>query len=82
MAEKLFNLNENLFLICDGTYARHQKSSNNEYEKKTHSGQKKDFLRKPFTLYTTGGVFIDMLGPYYANENDAGISKSIISQSK
>ena len=31
MVKKWLNLNEKLFLICDGTYARHQKSSNNEY---------------------------------------------------
>ena len=41
MANKLFNINNKLFLICDGTYARHQKSTNNEYQMKSYSGQKK-----------------------------------------
>ncbi|KAI4473668.1 hypothetical protein M0804_015242, partial [Polistes exclamans] len=35
------DLSDKLFLICDGTYARHQKSSNNAYQRKSFSGQKK-----------------------------------------
>ena len=65
MANKLFNLNGNLFLICDGTYARHQKSTNNEYQRKSYSGQKKVPLCKPFTVSTTDGYVIHTLGPYY-----------------
>ncbi|EZA55469.1 hypothetical protein X777_04750 [Ooceraea biroi] len=71
MAKKLFNANDNLFLICDGTYARHQKSTNIEYQRKSFSGQKKVPLCKPFTLCTTDGYIVDMLGPYFANQNDA-----------
>ncbi|XP_025267723.1 uncharacterized protein LOC112639073 [Camponotus floridanus] len=78
MAKKLFNINDNLFLICDGTYARHQKSTNNEYQRKSFSGQKKVPLCKPFTLCTTDGYIVDMLGPYLANQNDAEILKSVI----
>lgn len=81
MSKKLFNVNDNLFLICDGTYARHQKSTNNEYERKSFSGQKKVPLCKPFTLYTTDGYIVDMLGPYFANQNDAEILKSVIEDS-
>lgn len=36
--------NDQLILICDGTYIRHQKSTNNMYQKKSYSGQKKNFL--------------------------------------
>ena len=50
MAKKLFNINNKLFLICDGTYAGHQKSTNNEYQMKSYSGQKKVPLSKPFTI--------------------------------
>jgi len=39
IAKKLFDVQENMFLICDGTYARHQKST----------GQKKVPLCKPFS---------------------------------
>ncbi|KMQ84861.1 hypothetical protein RF55_16997, partial [Lasius niger] len=78
MAKKLFNVNDNFFIICDGTYARHQKSTNNEYQRKSFSGQKKVPLCKPFTLCTTDGYIVDMLGPYLANQNDAEILKSVI----
>ena len=78
MAKKLFNTNNKLFLICDGTYARHQKSTNNEYQMKSYSGQKKVPLCKPFTICTTDGLIVDMLGPYLANQNDAEILKSVL----
>lgn len=61
IAKKLFN--DNLLLIYDGTYARHQKSINNEYQRKSFSGQKKVPLCKPFTICTTDGYVVDMLGP-------------------
>ncbi|XP_057340564.1 uncharacterized protein LOC130677729 [Microplitis mediator] len=79
VAKKLHNdLNDKLILICDGTYARHEKSSNNEYQRKSYSGQKKVPLCKPFTICTTDGYIVDMLGPYYANQNDATIMRDII----
>lgn len=37
-------------------------------------------LCKPFTIYTTDGYVVDMLGPYFANVNDAEIMKTIIDQ--
>lgn len=78
IAKNLFDIHEHLFLICDGTYARHQKSSNNEFQKKTYSGQKKVPLCKPFTICTTDGYVIDMLGPYPANLNDAEILRTLL----
>jgi len=78
ITKKLFDVCDNLFLICDGTYARHQKSTNNEYQRKSFSGQKKVPLCKPFTICTTDGYIVDMLGPYFANQNDAEILKNII----
>lgn len=36
-------------------------------------------LGKPFTICTTDGYVVDMLGPYYANENDATILKNVLS---
>jgi len=65
-------------LICDETYARYQKSTNNEFQRKSFSGQKKVPLCKPFTICTTDEYVIDMLGPYPANLNDAEILKILL----
>ena len=73
MAKKLFDLNENLFLICNGTYVCHKKITNNEYQRESYSGQKKVPLCKPFSECTTDGYIIEMLEPYYTKENYAGI---------
>ncbi|XP_044578872.1 uncharacterized protein LOC123261347 [Cotesia glomerata] len=70
---------DQLIFICDGTYIRHQKSANNEYQRKSYSGQKKVPLCKPFTICTTNGFVIDMFGPYTANMNDAEIMRIILS---
>lgn len=78
IAKKLFNAYDCLILICDGTYAYHQKSDNNEYQRKSFSGQKKKHLCKPFTVCATDGFVIDMLGPFHANENDASILRKVI----
>lgn len=77
MAKKLHG-SDKLILICDGTYIRHEKSSNNAYQRKSFSGQKKVPLCKPFTICTTDGWIVDMPGPYLANKNDADILKSIL----
>ncbi|KAJ9586418.1 hypothetical protein L9F63_019933 [Diploptera punctata] len=61
-------------LICN---AHHQKSSNNEYQRKSFSGQNEVPLCKPFTICTTDGYVVDMLGPYLANQNDAEILRSM-----
>jgi len=79
IAKNLFEFNhQNVMLICDGTYARHQKSTNNEFQRKSFSGQKKVPLCKPFTICATDGYVIDMLGPYPANLNDAEILKILL----
>ena len=38
---KLLDVSDDLFVICDGTYARHLKSTNNEYQRKYFSWRKK-----------------------------------------
>jgi len=78
IAKNLFANHQNVMLICDGTYARHQKSTNNEFQRKSFSGQKKVPLCKPFTICATDGYVIDMLGPYPANLNDAEILKILL----
>ena len=59
-------------------YVCHQKSANNEYQTKSFSGQKKVPLCKPFTICTTDGYVVGILGPYSANQNNADIKKTII----
>ena len=78
IAKKLFDVQDNLLLIYDGTYARHQKSTNNEYQRKSFYGQKKVLLYKPFIICTTDRYEMDMLGPYPATQNDEDIMKTII----
>lgn len=77
-ARKLFNITDQLVLIFDGTYLRHQKSKNNEYQRKSYSGQKKYPLLKPFTICTTDGLVVDVPGPFLATENDASIMKKVM----
>lgn len=59
-------------------YLRHQKSSNNAYQRKSYSGQKKSHLCKPFTVCTTNGFVVDVPGPFTANLNDAEIMKIVM----
>lgn len=78
MAQTLLKLNDRLAVIFDGTYVHHEKSSNNEYQRRSYSGQKKKPLCKPFTIVTTNGYIIDTLGPFSANLNDATIMEQIL----
>lgn len=79
IAKKLHNLNDDqLLLIADGTYLRHQKSSNNEYQRKSYSGQKKCHLAKPFTICMPDGYIVDVLGPFHGIVNDAQILKHLL----
>lgn len=80
-AKKLFGLSDQLALVFDGTYLRHQKSKNNTYQRKSYSGHKKTALCKPFTICTTNGFVVDLPGPFLATENDATIIKKVMSDS-
>ncbi|XP_068993908.1 uncharacterized protein [Neodiprion pinetum] len=71
--KKLYELKDQLVLIFDGTYIRHQKSTNNNYQRKSYSGQEKVPLCKPFTICTMNGYIVEMEGPFYATQNDAEI---------
>ena len=51
---------------------------NNKYRRKSFSGQKEVPLCKRFTIRTTNGYVVNMLGTYPANQNDADIMKTII----
>lgn len=79
VAKKLLNLGEDeAVLIFDGTYVTHQKSTNNDYQRRSYSGQKKKHLAKPFTICTTNGFVVDTLGPFPANLNDAQILEEVL----
>lgn len=78
IAKQLHEIDNKLVIICDGTYMRHQKSSNNLYQRKSYSGQKKVPLCKPFTICTTNGFIIDVPGPFNGTCNDAEILKNVI----
>ncbi|XP_075589844.1 uncharacterized protein LOC142597771 [Dermatophagoides farinae] len=73
VAKKLFDFDDQLMIICDGTYVRHQKSSNNIYQRKSYSMHKNTSLCKPFTVCTTDGFILDVSGPFNAKMNDAQI---------
>ena len=69
---------EQLALIADGTYCFCQKSSNNYFQRKTYSGQKKRHLVKPFVICASDGLILDIYGFYGANDNDAVIIQDIL----
>lgn len=79
IANKVYNLNNKLALIFDGTYVRHEKSTNNAYQRKSYSSHKKLPLCKPFTICTTNGYIVDIPGPFYATQNDATIMEILLS---
>lgn len=77
--KELFKLSDDeLAVVIDGTYARIEKSSNNQFQYDTYSGQKLSSLLKPFTICCTDGYFIDCYGPFKAHMNDAAILKYIL----
>jgi hypothetical protein len=57
---------EQLVLILDGTYCYCQKSSNNLFQRKSYSVQKKTHLLKPFVICATDGHIFDIYGLFEA----------------
>ena len=81
-ARRLLALTEGqLVLIFDGTYIRYQKSQNNEYQKKSYSGQMKTHLCKPFTICTRNWFIVDFAEPFYGTQNNATIMKQVLEDS-
>ena len=75
--KKLFDLQDELVLIFDGTYVEHQKSRNNDYQRRSYNMHKHCNLAKPFTVYTLDGFVLDV--PFYAGfKNDTNILKDIL----
>ena len=71
-----------LILICDCTYAYHQKSRNNLFQRKSYSMHKHANLCKPFTVCTTDGFILEMFGPYLGTSNDASIMRDLLTNNK
>ena len=73
LVNELYDLNNQLCLIADGTYLYCQKSENNKVQRLLYSGQKKRHLIKPFIVCTANGFIVDAYGPFAATVNDASI---------
>lgn len=76
---RLFGNEENTkaIIICDGTYAYIQKSSNFLFKRLSYSLHKFQNLLKPFSVCTDGYI-VEVLGPYAATTSDATIMSRII----
>ena len=77
----MYDLNNQLCLIADGTYLYCQKSENNKMQRLLYSGQKKRQLIKPFIVCTTDGYIVDAYGPFAATVNDASILSYLLDNS-
>jgi hypothetical protein len=69
---------DELAVFPDGTYARCEKSLNNEFQYDCWSGQKSTNLTKPFLICFGDGYILDCYGPFKANNNDAKILDYIL----
>ncbi|XP_075984951.1 uncharacterized protein LOC142982375 [Anticarsia gemmatalis] len=69
----LYGHENNMIVICDGTYIYINKSSNYMFQKDSYSLHKFRNLLKPFLIVATDGYIIDCFGPYKATTSDAEI---------
>ena len=69
-------------VMADGTYIYIEKSSNNEFQRKTFSVQKGRHLIKPMVLICSDGYIIDIMGVHEATKNDATIIKERLEHHK
>ena len=67
--------------IWDGTYIFIQKSTNNEFQRVTYSGQKKAPLYKPMMGVLPDGYILDIIPKFPATSNDAKILRDLNSES-
>lgn len=78
MARELHNKEGNhVILVADASYIFYQKSGNHEIQRLTYSDQKKRNFVKPMVITTTNGLYVDIFGPYKANQNDAVIIQDV-----
>lgn len=76
--QKLYIVDNNLALIFDGTYAHPERSTNSEYQRRSHSAQKKKTLWKQFTIVTINGYIVETCEPFSANLNIASMMEEIL----
>ncbi|CAF1234849.1 unnamed protein product, partial [Didymodactylos carnosus] len=69
---------DQLSMIWDGTYFYIHKSNDHRLQRSTFSGQKYRNLVKFMSLVFPDGYILDVIGPFYATDNDATISKYIL----
>ncbi|KAH9634750.1 hypothetical protein HF086_013610 [Spodoptera exigua] len=73
----LYGHENNVIVICDGTYIYINKSSNYMFQKYTYSLHKYRNLLKPFLIVASDGYILDCFGPYKATTSDAEIMSSL-----
>ncbi|CAM4836812.1 unnamed protein product [Rotaria magnacalcarata] len=75
--ELVTNGPDQVVLIADGTYFFCQKSSNNEFQRRTYSQHKRRHLVKPMTITASDGYIVSSLEPFFTDSknNDAAILK-------
>ena len=74
--KKLLKVVKNqLVLIVDGTYVRHQKRQNNYYQRRV---KKKTNMCNSFPLCTTNGFVIHFAGLFYGTLSNASIMKIVL----
>lgn len=66
---------DQLSIIWDGTYIYCNKSNDHALQRSSYSGQKSRHLIKMMSLVLPDGYVLDLLGPFYGEDNDASISK-------
>jgi hypothetical protein len=71
---------DQLVLILDGGYQRHEKSFNNEFQSCTFSGQKKQNLLKPFIVTTPSGYIVECYVDMDATWNDDRILREVLAK--
>lgn len=80
LSKQLFSSHDDdaAIIVLDGTYVYIQKSSNYTFQRMSYSLHKHRPLVKPMVIVGTDGYILSILGPYYAKNNDALITKHIL----
>ena len=69
---------ETAIIVLDGTYIYIQKSADYAFQRMSFSMHKHRLLLKLMVIVGTDGYILSILGPYYARNNDASITKHMM----
>ena len=69
---------DNVTLILDGTYIYIQKSDEHQFQRSSYCGQKKRNYLKFMSIVLPDGYVVDSIGPFFGSDNDAKITKQIL----